>query len=118
MNVTSYAPSGVTSVSLSDGSVIPVVGGKFTADSKFASELERAGYSQYASSGMTPIYDPITGAVTGITGPGGVVTPLPGSSLTSGSWYQSPGIFKLILSGVGTVAVEIRLIPNQFPCLC
>lgn len=43
--ITYYAPAGVTSINLSDGSVKKVVDGKFEADSSFRPELERAGFS-------------------------------------------------------------------------
>lgn len=41
--ITYYAPAGVTSINLSDGSRAVVVGGQITVDSKFRNELEAAG---------------------------------------------------------------------------
>lgn len=71
---------------------------------------DRGGILYYAYSGAWTSQFVLDGSgnITGVEGPGGEVTPLPGSSLTSGAWYQSPGIFKLILSGVGDVAVSAK----------
>lgn len=46
--ITYYAPAGVTSINLSDGSRAVVVDGQITVDSKFRNELEAAGCSANA----------------------------------------------------------------------
>lgn len=46
--ITYYAPAGVTSINLSDGSRAVVVNGQITVDSKFRNELEAAGCSANA----------------------------------------------------------------------
>jgi hypothetical protein len=47
-NITYYAPAGVTSINLSDGSRAVVINGQITVDSKFRNELEAAGCSANA----------------------------------------------------------------------
>lgn len=60
---TFYADAGVTSVSLPDGSVIAVVGGKFQADEAFAPQFLSAGFGSTPNGAVT--IDPASGAALG-----------------------------------------------------
>lgn len=73
--ITYYAPAGVTSINLSDGSRAVVVNGQITVDSKFRNELETAGCTANAETDNAVRFTKTVTGGSGILLDGRVVVP-------------------------------------------
>jgi hypothetical protein len=104
MQMTFYPPIGVTSINLSDGSVVSVVNGRITVDSSYAPELERAGCVGVSSAspfpyGKSTLFLPCAVATTNTLAPqdvtgNGMHTTL-GAGLTAAACWATAGFATL-----------------------
>jgi hypothetical protein len=81
-NIKFYAPSGVSDATLSDGIKITVASGYATADSKYAPELMRSGWTPATEDGVTAT---VASGATVLAAGGGVVRSLAGNSTIAAS---------------------------------
>lgn len=119
-NITYYAPAGVTSINLSDGSLAVVVNGQITVDSKFRNDLEAAGCSAIAGTDNSVRFSKTsTGELGNLTAGGreaigayikGRRAPIPG---VGGAGLSIADVS--IVSGAPTITIETG--PNGQPAI-